>query len=61
MAILSPNFRTAALALALSAGLAGCAPPYGPDRYYRFEAQRAQSVEFGVVEDVRPLGLNGPT
>jgi outer membrane lipoprotein SlyB len=61
MAILSPNFRTAALALALSAGLAGCAPPYGPDRYYRFEAQRAQSIEFGVVEGVRPVGLEGPT
>ena len=61
MAIQSRSLRTAALALALSAVVVGCAPPLGPDRYYRGEALRAQSIELGVIEGVRPVGLEGPT
>ena len=60
MNIPSQSFRTAALALALSAVVAGCAPPLGPDRYYRGDMQRAQSMELGVIEGVRPVGLEGP-
>jgi len=40
--------------------LAGCATPAGPGYYYRGEALRPQSVEMGVVENVRPVALQGP-
>ena len=49
---------TAALAVVLS--VAGCATPVGPGYYHRGEAMRAQSVEMGVVESVRPVALGGP-
>jgi outer membrane lipoprotein SlyB len=47
---------------ALTAALlvAGCAPPYAGGPYYRGPAQRAQWVEPGIVESVRPVGLQGP-
>jgi outer membrane lipoprotein SlyB len=38
---------------------AGCATVPGPYAYY--PAPRAQSVEMGVVEGVRPLEFQGPT
>lgn len=40
--------------------LAGCATPAGPGYYYRGEALRPQSVEMGVVENVRPVSLQAP-
>ena len=40
--------------------LAGCATPAGPAYYYPGEALRAQSVEMGVIENVRPVALQGP-
>jgi outer membrane lipoprotein SlyB len=40
--------------------LAGCAAPAGPGYYYRGEAMRPQSVEMGVVENVRPVALQAP-
>ena len=51
------GFAAAALAAVL---LAGCAAPAGPGYYYRYEALRPQSVEMGVVENVRPVALQGP-
>src|SRR5947199_10125229 len=39
--------------------LAGCATPAGPV-YYPGQAMRAQAVEMGVVENVRPVALQGP-
>src|SRR5437867_9852953 len=49
---------TAAMAAVLS--VAGCATPVGPGYYYRGEALRPQSVEMGVIENVRPVALHGP-
>lgn len=46
----------AALAAAL---LAGCAAPRSGDVYRRGEALRAQSVELGVVESLRPVMIEG--
>lgn len=51
-------FVVALLAAAIS--VAGCAPPIAGNRYYRGEALRAQSVEMGVVESIRPIQLQGP-
>ena len=39
--------------------LAGCATPTGPV-YYPGQALRPQSVEMGVVENTRPVALQGP-
>jgi outer membrane lipoprotein SlyB len=61
MNIRAHSFRTAAVVVALSAIVAGCATPYAPYRYYRGEAQRTQSIELGVIEGIRPVGLEGPT
>ncbi|TMH63025.1 MAG: hypothetical protein E6H48_20275 [Betaproteobacteria bacterium] len=49
---------TAAVVAVLS--VAGCATPVGPGYYYRGEALRSQSVEMGVVENVRSVALQGP-
>lgn len=40
--------------------LAGCATPAGPGYYYPGDAMRPQSLEMGVVENVRPVALQGP-
>lgn len=45
--------------LAMAISVAGCAPPVAGNRYYRGEALRAQSVELGVVESIRPIQLQG--
>jgi outer membrane lipoprotein SlyB len=50
----------AALALTVALIVAGCAPPYAGGPYYRGGVQRAQSVEMGIVESVRAVGLQGP-
>lgn len=52
----SSGIAAAALAAVL---LAGCATPAGPT-YYPGQPPRPQSIEMGVVENVRPVGLQGP-
>ncbi|HJV25110.1 MAG TPA: glycine zipper 2TM domain-containing protein [Aromatoleum sp.] len=47
-----------ALVLAMS-GIGGCAGGLGGDTYSRGEARRAMSVEYAVVESVRPVRLEG--
>jgi outer membrane lipoprotein SlyB len=49
---------TAPLALAVVVG--GCAYPMTADTYYHGQVQRPQSVELGVVENVRGVALQGP-
>ena len=39
--------------------LAGCAPLIRGDSYHRGQAMRAQSVELGIVESVRPVTIEG--
>ena len=53
--------RRAALALFAGFSLlaAGCAPSIQGDTYQRGQAMRAQSVELGVVETVRPVMIEG--
>lgn len=45
--------------IGLVGGLAGCATGLGGDVYSRGEARRAMNVQFGVVETVRPVRLEG--
>jgi outer membrane lipoprotein SlyB len=45
--------------LALSAALAGCVSPRSGEVFSRDEALREQSVRFGVVEQVRPVTIEG--
>ncbi len=45
--------------LALAAALAGCVTSRSGDVYTRDEALREQSVRFGVVEQVRPVTIEG--
>lgn len=45
--------------LALAAALGGCATSRSGDVYTRDEALREQSVRFGVVEQVRPVTIEG--
>jgi outer membrane lipoprotein SlyB len=52
--------RGIAIAALTAVVLAGCAAPAGPGYYYRGEALRPQSVEMGVVENVRPVALQAP-
>ncbi|MDD2408933.1 MAG: glycine zipper 2TM domain-containing protein [Tepidiphilus sp.] len=40
-------------------GVAGCASGLGGGTYGRTEARRAMSVQYGVVESVRPVQLEG--
>src|SRR2546430_13166827 len=47
-------------ALLMTLAIGGCATPVGPGYYYRGEALRPQSVEMGVIENVRPVALHGP-
>lgn len=55
------NSRSLVLAGALVAALlaAGCAPMRSADVYHRGEALRAQSVEFGSIEGLRPVTIEG--
>jgi len=54
------NLRPAAIAVVAAALVAGCAAPRYGDTYYGYQANRAQSVEMGVVESVRLVNLQGP-
>ena len=60
MAPLLKRSIVAALALSAAVAVSGCATPYPAGPYYYGPAPRAQSVEMGVVESVRPVGLQGP-
>lgn len=52
-----PLLLVGILAAALLA--AGCAPMRSGDAYHRGEALRAQSVEFGTIETLRPVVIEG--
>ncbi len=49
----------AALALCAALVLTGCAPGQGGGVYSRDDARRAMVVQFGVVESVRPVQIEG--
>lgn len=49
----------AATAAAALLALGGCAPTRSGDVYQRGEALRAQSVEFGTIESLRPVMIEG--
>lgn len=51
--------RAAAAVLLLGAVLGGCAPTRSGDVYRRGETLRAQSVEMGVVDSMRPVQIEG--
>lgn len=46
--------------LALAALLGGCAAPMPGDAYHQGQTLRAQSVELGVVDSVRPVQIQRP-
>lgn len=58
---MNPGSRTLLLACTLMTALlvAGCAPMRSGDVYHRGEALRAQSVEFGTIEGLRPVTIEG--
>jgi len=49
----------ALVTLAAMLSLAGCAPSRSADVYHRGEALRAQTVEFGTIESLRPVMIEG--
>ncbi|CAL93475.1 glycine zipper 2TM domain-containing protein [Azoarcus olearius] len=51
--------RALALILVASLGLGGCAAGLGGGTYSRTEARRAMVVQFGVIESVRGVQLEG--
>lgn len=51
--------RIALVLAAVALVAAGCAPARSGDVYYRGEALRAQSVELGVIESLRPVQIQG--
>ncbi len=51
------RFTTALALVALALLAAGCAAPRTGDTYYRGEALRAQSVDLGVIESLRPVQI----
>jgi outer membrane lipoprotein SlyB len=55
------NLRFGLFSVAAAALVAGCATPYpyGPT-YPGYQANRAQTVEMGVVDSVRPVNVQGP-
>ena len=56
---LSIDLRAAALAALAALTLAGCAGGLGGGTYERGEARRAMTVQFGTVESVRAVVLEG--
>jgi len=56
---LTPRCGAALGALVVLLALAGCAPTRSGDVYQRGEALRAQTVEFGIVESLRPVMIEG--
>lgn len=47
------------LALLVEIGLAGCASSLSGDTYSRSEARTVQQVEYGVIEQLRPVNIEG--
>jgi outer membrane lipoprotein SlyB len=60
MSMISFGIGPSAAALAVVLALAGCATPYPGAPFYQGPAVRSQSVQLGVVENVRPVTLPGP-
>lgn len=56
---LSRRLGAALAGTVLVLGLGGCASGLGGDTYSRGEARRAMTVQYGVVEAVRPVRLEG--
>ncbi|MBS0320817.1 MAG: glycine zipper 2TM domain-containing protein [Proteobacteria bacterium] len=56
---MQPRYLAASL-LFLALALAGCAPPYRGDVYGPGQTMRAQSVELGVIEGLRPVVVQAP-
>jgi outer membrane lipoprotein SlyB len=56
-----PSFRIVLVGFAFAASIAvsGCAPSRAGDVYQHGQAQRAQTVELGVLEALRPVRLEG--
>lgn len=50
---------SALVAAVLGLGLGGCATGLGGETYSRGEARRAMTVQYGIVESVRPVKLEG--
>ncbi|AYH45307.1 glycine zipper 2TM domain-containing protein [Azoarcus sp. DN11] len=50
---------SAFVAAVLGLGLGGCATGLGGETYSRGEARRAMTVQYGTVESVRPVKLEG--
>lgn len=60
--VINKGVRNAAavmMAVALASGFGGCASGLGGETYSRGEARRAMSVEYGIVESVRAVKLEG--
>lgn len=53
------SLKQLALALAAAMALAGCAQGLGGGTYSRGEARRAMTVQFGTVDSVRAVRLEG--
>jgi len=51
------RFTTALALVALALLAAGCAAPRNSDTYYGGQALRAQSVDLGVIESLRPVQI----
>jgi len=47
------------LVLTVATGLAGCASSLSGDTYSRSEARSVQQVEYGVIEQLRPVNIEG--
>jgi outer membrane lipoprotein SlyB len=54
------QFATLFCAVLAALAVGGCAYPRAGNSYYSGQALRAQSVELGVIENVRPIQIQGP-
>jgi outer membrane lipoprotein SlyB len=59
-AIVRRTARTVAAGCCAAFLLAACAPSQRGDVYQYHQGMRAQTVEFGVVDSVRPVQIQGP-
>lgn len=53
------RFAGMALVVGAAVGMTGCASGLGGDTYSRGEARRAMTVQYGEVDSVRPVRLEG--
>jgi outer membrane lipoprotein SlyB len=53
------RFGVVASLVAMALFVGGCATSYRSDSYHRAQTMRAQSVELGVVETLRPVQIHG--